>query len=140
MADGRRVTVRDCAFVVPPPPDNAVVRDYAGGLGFEAASDYVLPPLDLLQLAAVAHPTFRVQLLDLSFERLDADVAAARMGRTWPAGWRWCRSRYRRWTHDVRFARALRALGVRVVQRVQHLPPESLSTITFERLRRVVAG
>ena len=58
MADGRRVTVRDCAFVVPPPPDNAVVRDYAGGLGFEAASDYVLPPLDLLQLAAVAHPTF----------------------------------------------------------------------------------
>lgn len=132
MADGRRVTVRDCAFVVPPPPDNAVVRDYAGGLGFEAASDYVLPPLDLLQLAALAHPTFRVQLLDLSFERLDGDVVAARIGRQLAGRLAVVQVSLPTLAHDVRFARALRAQGVRVVQRVQHLPPESLSTITLD--------
>src|SRR5690349_2109810 len=51
-------------FVVPPPPLKGVVRDYAGGLGFEAAGSYVLPPLDLLQLAAIAERVSHVSLED----------------------------------------------------------------------------
>jgi radical SAM superfamily enzyme YgiQ (UPF0313 family) len=41
-------------FVVPPRHGASVVADFGGGLGFEPLDEYVLPPLDLLQLAACA--------------------------------------------------------------------------------------
>lgn len=43
-------------FVTPPANGKYIIRDYAGGLGFEATTDedmsYILPPLDMMQLAA----------------------------------------------------------------------------------------
>jgi radical SAM superfamily enzyme YgiQ (UPF0313 family) len=62
-------------FVTPPSQGKSVVRDYAGGLGFEADSGYILPPLDNLQMAACIQDTFNVSLIDaqaagLSVEQL----------------------------------------------------------------------
>jgi radical SAM superfamily enzyme YgiQ (UPF0313 family) len=81
------------SFVVPSPTGKSVIRDYAGGLGFEADSGYHLPPLDLLQLATCLskREQFRVQLIDgtaqkLTFEQIgkecsefDSDVAIIEM-------------------------------------------------------------
>ena len=64
---------RKVAFVVPP-GRAGVVRDYAGGLGFEPRSNYVLPPLDLLQLAAVAARTWSVSLFDGSWSDAGSDA------------------------------------------------------------------
>lgn len=118
----------DCTFIVPPPSADAVVRDYAGGLGFEAAGTYVLPPLDLLQLAAIANPCHRVDLQDLSFARGDSSLNALPAGDlsdhtvivqvSLPS-----------LAHDVAFARRLRTRGARVLQRIQHLSRESWATL-----------
>lgn len=51
-------------IVIPPNNHKGVVRDYAGGLGFEPLSTYVLPPLDMLQLAAIASQEWQVQIHD----------------------------------------------------------------------------
>jgi radical SAM superfamily enzyme YgiQ (UPF0313 family) len=59
-------------FVVPPASGKYAIRDYAGGLGFESTqnkeSSYVLPPLDLLQLAACIKTDFKVLLFDAQAE------------------------------------------------------------------------
>lgn len=51
-------------FIVPSFKKKAVIRDYAGGLGFEANSGYILPPLGLMQLAACIENDFEVSLFD----------------------------------------------------------------------------
>lgn len=60
-------------FAVVPPDGPTVVRDYAGGLGFEADSGYLLPPLDLLQLAAALERDGRYEplVIDGPAESLD---------------------------------------------------------------------
>lgn len=73
-------TGTNVCFLTPPSPGKTVIRDYAGGLGFEADSGYILPPLDNLQLAACIQNTFSVSLIDaqaedLSSERLNAKLA-----------------------------------------------------------------
>jgi radical SAM superfamily enzyme YgiQ (UPF0313 family) len=71
----RRVT-----FVVPPRSASSVMADFGGGLGFEALDEYVLPPLDLLQLAACARNAGWECLVvdalggDLTTEQLVQDV------------------------------------------------------------------
>jgi len=60
-------------FITPPSPNKTVVRDYAGGLGFEADSGYILPPLDNLQMAACIDDTFEVSVIDAQAERLSLD-------------------------------------------------------------------
>ena len=54
-------------FLVPP-RSPGVISDYAGGFGFEPLDTYVLPPLDLLQLAAVVKKEHPVELIDFSWE------------------------------------------------------------------------
>lgn len=58
-------------FITPPAGDKSVIRDYAGGLGFEANSGYILPPLDNLQLAACIQNTFRVSVIDAQAEKIN---------------------------------------------------------------------
>jgi len=118
----------DCSFIVPPAPTGAVVRDFAGGLGFEAAATYVLPPLDMLQLAAIAHPTHRVHLHDLSFESGYPPFT------DWLANDQHDRTAVVQVSlptlaHDVAFARRVRRRGTRVLLRIPHLSAESWKTL-----------
>lgn len=122
----------DCTFIVPPSSESAVVRDYAGGLGFEAASNYVLPPLDLLQLAAVADALCTVHLEDFSFAPADPQVAADRLGADLAGRNLIVQVSLPTLSHDVAFARLLRSRGARVLQRVPYIAPESLSTLVVD--------
>jgi len=106
-----------------------VVRDYAGGLGFEAATTYVLPPLDLLQLAAVAGSSFSVDLHDFSFAGGSTVTVADRFGLDLTGRTLVVQVSLPTLSHDVTFARLLRSRGARVLHRVQHIAPESLSTL-----------
>lgn len=118
-----------CTFIVPPPPLNGVVRDYAGGLGFEAASSYVLPPLDLLQLAAIAERVADVALEDFSFGRSSCAEAAEHLGRSLSGRTFVVQVSLPTLNHDVEFARMLRARGARVLERVPYIAPQSISTV-----------
>lgn len=62
-------------FAVPPAGATTVIRDYAGGLGFEADPEYTLPPLDLMQLAGSlgTHGLFEPVLVDAVCEGLDLE-------------------------------------------------------------------
>lgn len=59
-------------FLVPPAA-KTIIRDYAGGIGFEktpAEKDaYFLPPLDLAQLAACLQPEFQTFIIDAEAEK-----------------------------------------------------------------------
>lgn len=70
---------KNVCFVTPPSPGKTVVRDYAGGLGFEADSGYILPPLDNLQLAASVQDTFSVSLIDAQAEGLSTDQLCVKL-------------------------------------------------------------
>src|SRR3569833_2215255 len=58
-------------FLIPPAAKN-IIRDYAGGIGFEKTNAkkyaYFLPPLDLAQLAACVQPDFQVFVIDAEAE------------------------------------------------------------------------
>lgn len=60
-------------FLIPPPAKN-IIRDYAGGIGFEktkAKKDaYFLPPLDLIQLASCMRPDFQTFVIDAEAENI----------------------------------------------------------------------
>ena len=118
-----------CTFVVPPSPLNGVVRDYAGGLGFEPASSYVLPPLDLLQLAAIAERVAEVTLEDFSFGRPSCVEAADYLGRSLSGRTLVVQVSLPTLHHDVEFARMLRARGARVLKRIPYIAPQSISTV-----------
>ncbi len=65
-------------FVTPPVKGKYIIRDYAGGLGFEATYDknlsYVLPPLDFLQFASCISDKFQVSLIDAQDKNLSIDA------------------------------------------------------------------
>ncbi len=61
------------AFLVPPFADKGVIRDYAGGLGFESTMDYLLPPLGLLQLAAGVRPDMPFVFIDAQAEKISVE-------------------------------------------------------------------
>jgi hypothetical protein len=121
--------MRSCTFVVPPPPLKGVVRDYAGGLGFEGACSYVLPPLDLLQLAAIAERVADVDLVDFSFGRPSSIDAADHFGCSLSGRAFVVQVSLPTLHHDIKFARLLRARGARVLQRVPYIAPQSVSTL-----------
>jgi len=62
-------------FLIPPPNGKFIIRDYAGGMGFEATYEkemsYLLPPLDFLQLAACIRDEFNVHIIDAHAEQLE---------------------------------------------------------------------
>ena len=67
------INLNSCVcFIVPPASGKYAIRDYAGGLGFESTQNkensYVLPPLDLLQLAACIKTNFKILLFDAQAE------------------------------------------------------------------------
>lgn len=66
-------------FVVPPFKHKTIIRDYAGGLGFEANSGYILPPLNLLQLAACIDDVFNVSVIDAHAEKIYLDELSLRL-------------------------------------------------------------
>jgi radical SAM superfamily enzyme YgiQ (UPF0313 family) len=104
-------------FIVPPPAAEAVVRDYAAGLGFERTSGYVLPPLDLFQLAAIAAAEWNTAFFDFSFgsssigEHIDCvlrcNPTAIVIQASLPTI-----------TADIHFARSFRSRGIRVLTRL----------------------
>ncbi|HET6990617.1 MAG TPA: radical SAM protein [Bacteroidia bacterium] len=59
-------------FFLIPPTKRHIIRDYAGGLGFELTEKveeaYFLPPLDFLQLAASVSDDFIVSVVDAEVE------------------------------------------------------------------------
>lgn len=111
---------RDVVFVVPP-GSTGVVRDYAGGLGFEPRSTYVLPPLDLLQLAAMVEEEWSVALLDYSWSDARHDALGEVIGRQ-PAAVI-VQASLPTLLEDVEWARRVRAAGSRVLVRLSMLPP-----------------
>jgi len=115
------------SFVIPPPLDNASVRDYAGGLGFEKASTYVLPPLDMLQLAAIAELEHEIQFHDFSWHKHDFDIIGNVLG--------FCpdviitQASLPSIYSDLEFSRKIRNTGVRTLCRLIHMPDNFLQTI-----------
>lgn len=68
------MTARRVSFIVPPRTPASVVADFGGGLGFEPLDEYVLPPLDLLQLASCARLAgWECQVVDALAEDVGVD-------------------------------------------------------------------
>lgn len=59
----------------PPNTNNRIIHDYAGGLGFESNSGYVLPSIDLLQIATCINQSafISVKYIDSIAESLELD-------------------------------------------------------------------
>ncbi|MEO5337212.1 MAG: radical SAM protein [Magnetospirillum sp. WYHS-4] len=122
---------RHLSLVVPPPVDGSVVSDYAGGLGFEPLGDYVLPPLDLLQIAAVAQATFEPELLDFAVAPLDRASAVNRILESRP-DIVIVQADLPTLASTMLFARAIRAAGVRTLIRIQRIEAPTLRRLNVE--------
>lgn len=120
------------AIVIPPTGDKGVVRDYAGGLGFEPLSTYVLPPLDMLQLAAVASQEWQVQVHDFSWHKSEQQVAVTQVLNDCPTI-ALIQASLPSISYDLDFARQLRGRGIRTLVRLLHFPLGFLKQINSQK-------
>lgn len=120
------------AIVIPPTGDKGVVRDYAGGLGFEPLSTYVLPPLDMLQLAAVASQEWQVQVHDFSWHKDEQRVAVTQVLKDSPTI-ALIQASLPSISYDLDFARHLRGQGIRTIVRLLHFPLGFLKQINSQK-------
>lgn len=119
------------AIVIPPSNNKGVVRDYAGGLGFEPLSTYVLPPLDMLQLAAIAFQEWQVQIYDFSWHKGDQKLAVTQVFNDFPAI-ALIQASFPSISSDLDFARQLQKQGIRTLIRLLHFPTGFLKQINSQ--------
>lgn len=128
-------------FAVAPMRGSTVVRDYAGGLGFEADSGYLLPPLDLLQLAAAVErdgryaplvidgPAAKLDLAAFVAAVLAVDPAVVVLSGSLPTI-----------ESDQEAARAIAGAGVRVFMRLHGTDERVLASVLDGSVERCVVG
>jgi Radical SAM superfamily len=119
------------AIVIPPTSDKAVVRDYAGGLGFEPLSTYVLPPLDMLQLAAIAAQEWQVHVHDFSWHDSGEKLALTEVVKNLPTI-ALVQASLPSISSDLEFARQLKRQGIRSLVRLQHFPVGFLKQVNSQ--------
>jgi len=119
------------AIVVPPTSQMGVVRDYAGGLGFEPISNYVLPPLDMLQLAAIASQEWQVKVHDFSWHQGQQWLAVTQVLNSSPAI-ALIQASLPSIDYDLDFARHLRKKGIRTLVRLPNFSVGFLKKIDVQ--------
>jgi anaerobic magnesium-protoporphyrin IX monomethyl ester cyclase len=120
------------AIVIPPTSDDtSVVRDYAGGLGFEPISTYVLPPLDMLQMAAIASQDWEVSVHDFSWHKNGDEVAITEVIQNSPSI-ALVQASLSSILSDLDFSRQLKKKGVRSLIRLQYIPVGFLERINSQ--------
>ena len=118
-------------IVIPPNNHKGVVRDYAGGLGFEPLSTYVLPPLDMLQLAAIASQEWQVQIHDFSWHQGQQQIAISEVLKDSPSVVL-IQASFPSLSSDLEFARELQKQGIRTLIRLLHFPTGLLKKINSQ--------
>ncbi len=108
-------------FIVPPVCDKYIIREYASGLGFESTRNkdcsYILPPLDLLQLAACIKKQFKVFLLDAQAEDI-SDNEVLRRVQHCNIDLAIVEISLPTLSTDIEFGRKLTSLGISVVAKI----------------------
>ncbi len=119
-------------FVTPPANGKYIIRDYAGGLGFEATYEkdfsYILPPLDFLQLASCISDQFEVSLVDaqakdLSLEKLIGKITNVK------ANLAIVELALPTLSSDIQCARSIKEKGIPVIGKIHTQEKEILKTV-----------